>query len=125
MRTILTSLIVFAGLTGPAVAAEAPEGGAWIDCSVSSVAVYRDHVSVHCAASAPAPPLRGGAGGGSTPREFAIESIGPLTDPVLRLAIEAKRGGKPLAILYVRDASANPPGCVTEGCRRIAAIELK
>lgn len=123
MKSILTALIVFAGLSGPALAAEAPEGGAWTDCAVTSVSVYRDHVSVHCAASAPAPALQGA--GEAIPREFAIETAGLLTDPVLRLALEAKGRGKPLAILYVRDASANPPGCVADGCRRIAAVELK
>jgi len=123
MRTILTALIVGAGLVGPAVAADAPEGGAWIDCAVTSIAAFRDHVSVRCAASAPATGLQGAAA--ATPREFAIEAMGPLTDPVLRLAIEAKGRGKPLSILYVRDTAANPPGCAADGCRRIAAVELK
>lgn len=117
MRTLLTALFLSAGLTGAAGAADAPDGGAWIDCSVTAVAAFRDHLTVRCAPS--------GLQGEATPREFAIEATGPLTEPVLRLAIEAKGRGKPLAILYVRDAGANPPGCPVDRCRRIAALELK
>lgn len=118
MRTICTVLILAAGLSGPAVAAEAPAGGAWLDCSVATISAYRDRLIVSCAAST----LQGG---GAAPREFAIEAMGPLTDPVLRLAMAAKSGARPLAILYVKDPAANPPGCPADGCRRIAAVELK
>jgi hypothetical protein len=122
MRTILTALILGASLTGAARAEDPPSGGAWIDCTVVSVAAFRDRLIVRCASAAPARGLQGEA---ETPREFAIESIGPLTEPVLRLAIEAKGRGRPLAILYVRDPSANPAGCPADRCRRIAAVELK
>lgn len=123
MKIILTALVLSAGLTGAAVASDAPEGGAWTDCTVSSVAAFRDHVTIHCAAAPAGKSLDGGGEGG--PRDFAIESMGPLTDPVLRLAVGAKSGGRPLAILYVKDPAANPPGCPAERCRRIAGIELK
>lgn len=118
MRTICAVLILAAGLTGPALAAEAPAGGAWLDCSVATIGAYRDRLTVSCAAST----LRGGV---EAPREFAIEAMGPLTDPVLRLAMAAKSGTRPLAILYVKDPAANPPGCPADRCRRIAAVELK
>jgi len=122
MRTILTALLLCGSLSVPALAADAPEGGAWIDCSVTSVAAFRDHLLVRCAAPAAAG-LQGGSD--TAPREFAIEAMGPLTDPVLRLAMAAKSGGRPLAILYVRDPAANPAGCPVDRCRRIAAVELK
>lgn len=121
MRTPLTALVMSAGLTGTALAADAPDGGGWINCSVTSVAAFRDHLTVHCGATETASGLRGEA----QLREFAIESTGPLAEPVLRLAIEAKGRGKPLAILFVRDPAANPPGCPVDRCRRIAGLELK
>lgn len=123
MRTILTGLLLAASLCGGARAGDAPEGGAWTDCSVTAVAAFRDRLIVRCAAPPPGAPLQGGSD--APPREFAIEAMGPLTEPVLRLAIEAKGRGRPLIILYVRDASANPPGCPVDRCRRIAAVELK
>lgn len=123
MKIILTALVLGAGLTGPAVAGDTPEGGAWIDCTVSSVAAFRDRVVIHCAAPPAGKGLEGAAD--APPRDFAIESMGPLTDPVLRLAVSARSGGRPLAILYVKDPAANPPGCPAERCRRIAGIELK
>ncbi len=122
MRTILTAVILCAGLTGAAAAADAPAGGAWTDCTVLSVAAFRDHVKVHCAA---ATPTKGLEGSEAPPRDFAIESVGPLTDPVLRMGVAARSGGRPLAILYVKDPGANPPGCPQDRCRRIAGIELK
>lgn len=122
MRTFLTILTLGIGLTTAASAADAPEGGAWTDCSVTSVAAFRDHLVVRCAAPA-ATGLQGASD--TAPREFAIEAMGPLTDPVLRLAMAAKSGGRPLAVLYVRDPAANPVGCPADRCRRIAAVELK
>lgn len=126
MRTVLTvlSLALGLGLTGAATAAEAPAGGAWTDCSVTSVAAFRDYLLVSCAA-APGPGLQGAGVATGTPREFGIESMSPLTDPVLRLAMAAKSGARPLAILYVKDSAANPPGCMLDRCRRIAGVELK
>lgn len=121
MRTILTALILCGGLGGPAMAADAPEGGAWTDCTVASIAAFRDHLVVRCAT--PAVSLQGGAEPGL--REFALEATGPLSDPVLRLAMAAKSGGRPLAVLYVRDQAANPVGCLADRCRRIAGVELK
>ncbi|MDP1737423.1 MAG: hypothetical protein Q8L23_08280 [Caulobacter sp.] len=123
MRTILTALFLAASLTVPALAEDPPMGGAWIDCNVASVAAFRDRLIVRCASVAPAKGLQGETEG--PPREFAIEAVGPLTEPVLRLAIEAKGRGRPLTILYVREASANPAGCPADRCRRIAAVELK
>lgn len=123
MRTILTALLLGAGLGAPALAADAPDGGAWTDCSVSSVVAYRDHLLVRCAGAGPAPGLQGAPEG--LPREFGIEAVGPLADPVLRLAVEAKGRGRPLAILYVRDTVSNPAGCAADRCRRIVAVELK
>ncbi|MFA7263383.1 MAG: hypothetical protein WC068_10200 [Caulobacter sp.] len=113
------ALFLSVGLTGAVEAADAPEGGAWIDCPVTSVAAFRDHLTVRCGATA------SGLRGEVSPREFAIESTGPLTEPLLRLAVEAKGQGKPLAILFVRDPAANPPGCPVDRCRRIAGLELK
>ena len=121
MRTFLTILTLGIGLATAASAADAPEGGAWTDCSVASVAAFRDHLVVRCAA--PAAGLQGGADTGL--REFALEATGPLSDPVLRLAVAARSGGRPLAVLYVRDPAANPVGCPADRCRRIAGVELK
>ena len=123
MRTILTALFLAGSLTGAAAAADAPEGGGWADCAVTSISAFRDRLVVRCAPSAPVSGLQGAAA--ETPREFAIEATGPLTEPVLRLAIEAKGRGKPLAILYVRDPAANPLGCLADRCRRIAGAELR
>ena len=122
MRTILIALGLCSGLAGAATAMEAPAGGAWTDCSVTSVAAFRDFLLVSCAAP-PGPAVKGAEEG--PPREFGIETLSPLTDPVLRLAMAAKSGGRPLAILYVKDRAANPPGCLFERCRRIAGVELK
>ena len=124
MRTVLTALIFSAGLGTQTLAAEAPAGGAWTDCSVVSVAAFRDYVLVTCA-EAPGAGLKGAGVANGTPREFGIESMIPLTDPVLRLSMVAKSGGRPLGILFVKDAVANPPGCLLERCRRIAGVELK
>ena len=123
MKIILTALVLSAGLSDAAAAGDAPDGGSWIDCTVASVAAFRDLVIVHCAASPAAKGLEGG--GAALPRDFGIESMGPLTDPVLRLAVAATGGGRPLAILYVKDPAANPPGCPADRCRRIAGVELK
>lgn len=124
MRTLVTALIFSAGLGSQAVAAEAPEGGAWTDCSVISVAAFRDYVLMTCAA-APGAGLQGAGVAPGTPREFGIEAMSPLTDPALRLSMAAKAGGRPLGILYVKDSAANPPGCLLDRCRRIAGVELK
>ncbi|MFZ5669592.1 MAG: hypothetical protein ACOY4K_08860 [Pseudomonadota bacterium] len=120
MRTWLAALTACAAVAVPAAAEEAPPGGAWTDCQVSSVAAYRDRIIVRCAA----PPLAKGLDGGQ-PREFAIESMGPLSDPTLRLALAAREAARPLAILYVMDPVANPSGCPADRCRRIAAVELR
>lgn len=128
MRTVLTALSVGLalglGVTGGALAAEAPVGGAWTDCTVLSVAAFRENVLVTCA-PAPGAGLQGAGVATGTPREFGIEVMSPLTDPVLRLALSAKSSGRPLGILYVKDSAANPPGCLMERCRRIAGVELK
>jgi len=124
MRTVLTALIFSAGLGTQTLAAEAPAGGAWTDCSVVSVAAFRDYVLVTCA-EAPGAGLKGAGVATGTPREFGIEAMSPLTDPTLRLSMAAKAGGRPLGILYVKDSAANPPGCLLERCRRIAGVELK
>lgn len=121
MRTILgTSLLAAGLLAGAARAGETPPGGAWAECQVTAVAAFRDRVELRCAG--PAADLAGGEG---APREFAIETLGPLTEPVLRLAIAAKDRGRPLGVLFVKDAAANPGGCVADRCRRIAGIELR
>jgi len=115
--------LTVASLPAPALAADASGGGAWTECQVASVAAFRDRLEVRCAPSSPAAGLAGP--GEVVPREFAIETVGPLTDPTLRLAIEAKGRGRPLGILYVRDPGANPSGCAADRCRRIAGIELR
>lgn len=118
MRRLPIALIALAaaGAAIPAVAREeAPAGGAWTDCQVSSIAAYRDRLVVKCS----------GVAGGETPREFALEMVDRMADVVLRLAIEAKGKARPLSILYVKDAVANPAGCAPERCRRAAAVELK
>ncbi len=104
----------------PVLAQEAPEGGAWTDCMVSEIAAFRDRVEIVCAA-----PGKGMAGEKSAPRRFAIENRDPLTEGLLPLAIEAKGKGRPLGILYVVSAEANPTDCAKETCRRMAGVVLK
>jgi hypothetical protein len=119
MRTLFLALAVSAAaLTGPALAQDAPEGGAWTDCQVSSITAFRDRLVLRCGGAAL-------AGAGETPREFAMELADQMSEPVLRMAIEAKGRGKPLGVLYVKAAMSNPAGCAVDRCRRIAAVELK
>lgn len=121
MRTIMAAILMAAGaLAGAARAGEAPAGGAWAECQVTAVAAFRDRVELRCAGAAA--DLSGGEG---VPREFAVETLGPLTEPTLRLAIAAKDRARPLGVLYVKDAAANPGGCAADRCRRIAGIELR
>ena len=118
MRTQLIALTAVAILAAasPAVARdEAPEGGAWTECQVSSITAYRDRLVVKCS----------GMAGGEAPREFAVELVDRMAELVLRLSIEAKGRARPLNVLYVKSASANPAGCAAEGCRRVAGVELK
>lgn len=100
-----------AGGAGPA----APDGGAWTECPVTAVGIYRDRLELKC----------GGPATPETPRVFAIESMDRMVDPVLRMALEAKARGKPLSLLYVKAAMANPAGCPQDSCRRIVAVESK
>jgi hypothetical protein len=104
----------------PVLAQEAPEGGAWTDCTVVEIAAFRDRVEIACAA-----PAKGMAGEKSAPRRFAIENRDPLTESLLPLAIEAKGKGRPLGILYVVSPEANPTDCAKETCRRMAGVVLK
>lgn len=125
MRTILTTLAASLILTGVANSAEPPPpGGAWVDCTLASITAYRDHLILRCSVATPTGELEGGADS-PPPREFAVEAVGPLSDPVIRMALDARARGKPLAILYVRDPVANPAGCAVEWCRRIMAVETK
>lgn len=101
-------------LAGPA-GPQAPEGGAWTDCPVTSVTIHRDRLELKCA----------GTAGADNPRVFAIESLDRMTDFVLRMALDAKARGKPLSLLYVKSPVANPTGCAVETCRRIVAAESK
>jgi hypothetical protein len=84
MRTVLTALSVGLalglGVTGGALAAEAPVGGAWTDCTVLSVAAFRENVLVTCAA-APGAGLQGAGVATGTPREFGIEVMSPPDRP--------------------------------------------
>jgi hypothetical protein len=106
----------------PVLAQEAPEGGAWTDCSVAEIGAYRDRVEIVCAAPAAG---KGMAGEKTGPRRFAVENRDPLTDGLLKLAIEAKGRGRPLGVLYVVSPDANPADCSKETCRRAAAVVLK
>lgn len=104
----------------PVLAQDAPEGGAWTDCTVAEIAAFRDRIEVVCAA-----PAKGMAGEKAAPRRFAVENRDPLTESLLPLAIEAKGKGRPLGILYVVSAEANPTDCAKETCRRAAGVVLK
>lgn len=126
MRLLLPTLAACALLTGGSALAQTaplagapdastPEGGAWTDCPVTAVAVYRDRLEIKCA----------GAASAENPRAFAIEMIDRMSDPVLRMALEAKARGKPLAILYVKASMSNPSGCARETCRRMVGVESK
>lgn len=117
MRLALIAALAVSTLwTVPAVAQDTPEGGQWLDCTVGAVGAYRDRVVVKCS---------GLAGGGDTPREFAMEMNDRLADVVLRFAADARARNRPLGLLYVKSPQANPAGCPTDRCRRIAAVELR
>lgn len=116
MRTPLLALALAASaLSAPAVAQDAPEGGAWTDCPVTAVTVLRDRLVVKC----------GGLAGADNPRLFAMETRDRLLDPVLRIALDAKARGKPMGVLYVKATMASPPGCAPADCRRLVAVESK
>jgi hypothetical protein len=117
-RLLLAAALLLA--PAPVIAQDAPEGGAWTDCTVSEIAAYRDYVEIACAA-----PAKGMAVEKAAPRRFAVESRDPLTDGLLKLAIEAKGRGRPLGILYVVSPDANPADCPKDTCRRAAAVVLK
>ncbi len=119
MKRLLLAAALLAA-PAPVLAQDAPEGGAWIDCTVSEIAAFRDRLEVACAA-----PAKGMAGDKAAPRRFAVENRDPLTDNLLSLAIEAKGRARPLAILYVVSSDANPVDCDRETCRRAAAAILK
>lgn len=120
-RLLLAAALLLA--PAPVLAEEAPEGGAWTDCTVAEIGAYRDRVEIVCAA--PAAAGKGMAGEKSPPRRFAVENRDPLTDGLLKLAIEAKGRGRPLGILYVVAPEANPADCAKETCRRAAGVVLK
>ena len=104
----------------PALAQDVPEGGAWIDCTVSEIAAYRDRLEIACAA-----PSKGMAGEKAGPSRFAVETRDPLTENLLTLAIEAKGRARTLRLLYVVSPQANPADCPAETCRRTAGAVLK
>lgn len=103
MRTILTALFLCGSLAGPALAADAPEGGA-LDGLYS---VFQSRPSAITWLSAARRPAAGPQGSETGLREFALEATGPLSDPVLRLAVAARSGGRSLAV-YVRDRPPTP-----------------
>ncbi|WGM37257.1 hypothetical protein [Caulobacter sp. NIBR1757] len=107
----------------PVVAQDAPEGGAWTDCTVAEIAAYRDRIEITCAAPAAAGKTLPGEK--PDPRRFAVESRDPLTEGLLTLAIEAKSKGRPLGILYVVSPEANPADCGRLTCRRAAGAVLR
>lgn len=115
MRTLLLALAAASALSTPALAQDTPEGGAWTDCAVTSVALMRDRLVVKCA----------GLAGADTPRTFAMETNDRLLDPVLRIALDGKARGKPIGVLYVKATMASPPGCAPADCRRLVAVESK
>lgn len=116
MRALLPSLALAATLlAAPALAQDTPEGGAWTDCAVASVALLRDRMVIRCA----------GLAGAETPRLFAMESNDRMLDPVLRVALDAKARGRPMGVLYVTAPVANPAGCLAADCRRLVAVESK
>ncbi|MCE3288936.1 MAG: hypothetical protein K0R83_948 [Caulobacter sp.] len=101
-------------------AQDAPDGGAWSDCTVSEIAAYRDRLEIACAA-----PAKGMAGEKAGPSRFAVETRDPLTESLLTLAIEAKGRTRTLRVLYVVAPEANPADCPAETCRRAAGAVLK
>lgn len=111
MTRAILALALAAALPLPVLAQEAPEGGAWTDCQVSAISVYRDRVEVGCA--------------GGALKSVVVETSDPLADMLLRLAIEAKGRTRPLAVLYVKSEAANPAGCSAETCRRVVGATLK
>lgn len=120
---LMKHLLIAAALLAaplPALAQDAPEGGAWADCTVSEIAAYRDRLEIACTAAA-----KGMAGEKAGPNRFAVETRDPLTESLLTLAIEAKGRTRTLRVLYVVSPQANPADCPAETCRRAAAAVLK
>lgn len=104
---------------GPALAqtSGAPEGGAWTDCQLTAIAVFRDRIQLTCATPVTA--------GQNAVTSFAVETQGGLWQPALTLAVEAQGRKRPLSILYVKAGEANPAECDAKSCRRLAAAALK
>jgi hypothetical protein len=121
MKTLFLAAALVAAAALPVHAEEPPEGGAWTDCQVSEITAYRDRLLVACGG----PAGKGIDGETPAPRRFAVETRDPLTDSLLRMALEAKGRARPLAILYVKSPAANPDGCDAETCRRAAGVTLK
>lgn len=118
----LAAALLLTAVAAPVLAEEdSPEGGAWTECQVSEITAFRDRLEVRCTGTA----SRGIDGETPVPRQFAVETRDPLTDSLLRLAIEAKGRTRPLSILYVKAPAANPAGCAPETCRRVAGVTLK
>ncbi|RYF95009.1 MAG: hypothetical protein EON95_03175 [Caulobacteraceae bacterium] len=121
MKQLLLIAALSLAASAPALAQDAPEGGAWTDCTVSEIAAYRDRVEIVCAG----PAAKGMAGDKAGPRRFAVETRDPVTDSLLKLAIEAKGRSRPLGVLYVVAPEANPADCPAATCRRVAGATLK
>lgn len=120
MRTplIAAALLLAASSAAPALAQEAPEGGAWTACRLAEIAAYQDRFEFVCEAAS-----KDVAGAG--PSVFSLERRDLAADAALSLAIEAKRAGRPLLVLYVKSAQANPNNCPEETCRRLVAVRLR
>ncbi|MBX3481019.1 MAG: hypothetical protein KF842_11520 [Caulobacter sp.] len=121
MKRIALVVSLLLSAAAPALAEDPPEGGAWAPCSVSEITAYRDRLTISCAA----PAGKGVDGAADMPRQFSVETRDALADNLLRLALEAREHGRPLVVLYVKSAAANPEGCDAETCRRAAAVTLK
>ena len=123
LRLTVAALLLVPSFAGAQDLPSAPNGGAWMECNVTVISAYRDHIGVSCAA--PAGIGLSGQSAEDTPRQFAVEMTNALADAVLRLSQQAVTLRRPLRLLYVVAPEGNPSGCPAKTCRGIVGVELR
>lgn len=92
----------------------APEGEFW--CTIKDVAVFRDRIHVWC------PDHAGPIVYFAAPVASAAESR--QANRYLAILNTAYALGKQVYVYYDDNPTANPPGCLTDGCRLITGLMI-